>query len=497
MTLAPAPAPLAPAPALRPSALPVPAPDVAPAAAPTIDTTRKDTRAAVRLETVPSACPVDAVRAHHRVDPFWESLWSAGSQASWVSEEMAHRQVSAGLGRLPDYLDQEPADAWRKTLIPKRFQERLDILGVLDSWRTVTAQQLAAFTGNEPVASGRSTAMRDLFAMGLSDTGIFMNGLHHTRGADRGTLYRPSRTEVFRRELEPLMSYPEWVRVTGGYPFESGGQFDRHNLLTSELVLRVAEYCEIATVLGEKLSSHDLLAHSGLGRSSPVGSQHAADATLVRSDGARIAIELTASAGPSFDRKVRRWASLLANRRMSESGLMVVFVIAERPDKKANRGDTRGQVLKNVARAAREIPGVNFDRVAERIFVADWTSWFPEAGMVNPSFFALDAWRPTGGPTALWEPASLLDVFDCPFEPADPAAALAVADNASMLASVPFWLRTGTPPELWEGAFARTGWDEIPVPAPSRPEMYEGRPFGEVSGLGGCVKPPRRLRTKQ
>lgn len=92
-------------------------------------------------------------------------------------------------------------------------------------------------------------------------------------------------------------------------------------------------------------------------------------------DGARIAVELTASTGKTFDTKVRRWAEFLSNRWMADTGLVVVFVVATRPDKLVNTGEVMVQVKKSIAAAARDHAGLNFDRTAERIFVVDWRTW--------------------------------------------------------------------------------------------------------------------------
>ena len=83
----------------------------------------------------------------------------------------------------------------------------------------------------------------------------------------RTAVYRPSNTTVFDKRVAPHLTFPEWVSVTGGQPWSSASQFDRHNLLAAELGLRLFEYADIGTVLGEKLSSIELLAGSGLGRS--------------------------------------------------------------------------------------------------------------------------------------------------------------------------------------------------------------------------------------
>lgn len=439
---------------------------------------------------VTSACTVMPVAV--RLDPYWSGVWEQGSSAAWLSANLARRQEASGLGKIPSHLAYAEGQLLESLGISHRVDSRLSAMGAIDVWRTLTGEQLAAFTGDTKLASPTSKSLGELFAAGIADIGLFNTGLSYGKGA--GAIYRPARTNTFDREIAPHLTYPEWVSVTGGYPWESGSQFDRHNILAAELALRVAEWCEIGAVVGEKLSSWDLLAHGGAGFEAPVGAQHAADATLIRTDGMRIAVELTASTGLSFKAKVRRWATLLANRRMADTGLVVIFVVATRPDKMVNSGEVTNFVRRVVASAARDNPGVNFDRTASRMLVADWRDWFPGAKRVDRSFLSLECQRPTGPAGDPWETAFLLDPFDVVFEPKDEARSLAVIDNLSALRAVPSWLRNGRAPELWPLAVKEAGFAGIPVPLPSRPESHIGVPLGAPVGASGQTKPPRRLR---
>ena len=437
-----------------------------------------------------SAC-TSGLGAADRTDPYWAGIWEQGASATWLSANLARRQADAGLGRIPTWLDNEPGALTESIRSPRR-ESRLAAMSVLDTWRTVTGEQLAAITGDPDLGSARARAMGELFAAGIADIGQFNTGLAY--GGSAGHIYRPSRTNVFDHDIAPRLTYPEWVSVTAGHPWESGSQYDRHNVIAAELALRVAEFCEIGAVVGEKLSTWNLLAHEGAGFPAPQKTkQRAADATLIRTDGARIAVELTASTGANFSKKVNGWAQLLSNRRMADTGLVVVFVVATRPDKMVNTGEVLSQVRTAIASAARDNPGVNFDRTAARMFVADWRDWFPAAGEAAPGFLTLQAERPTGAGSARWETASLLDPFDVVFEPTDPARAAAAVNNLAGIRSVPHWLRTGKRPTLWPHPIKQLGFDGIPVPTPSKPESHIGVPLGAGKGVTGATKPPARL----
>jgi hypothetical protein len=429
--------------------------------------------------------------AANRIDPYWAALWSQGSQAAWLSANVAARQIDAGLGTLPHYLHLDSERAWKHIRGPA-MNRYLDVLAVLDVWRTATSEQIAALTGHTSLANGRSTIYADLFAAGLIDVGIFSNALNTTLDATRANLYRPSRSNTFDRQLRPHLTYAEWVSVTGGYPFESGGQYDRHNILTTEMALRATEMAEVAAVLGEKLSTWDLLAHSGCGYPPAVGRARHADATIIRTDGMRIAIETTASFTGAFEAKARRWAELLSNKRLADTGLTVIFLVAARPDQISSTAALT-DVRKKLAAAVRDHAGVDFDRTAEKLMVASWTDWFPQAGHTTPQFATLDAYRPTGPAGNPWEPVSALDVIDLPFQPATTFNPHAIINNLSMLRSQPARLRRGTPPQLWPTAITETGFNGVPVPAPTRPETYVGKPLGKAFGVSGNAQPPRRL----
>ena len=448
------------------------------------------------LTDVPSACPDDEVRIGRRIDPYWADLWPVGSKASWVDIRAARAQVAAGIGRLPAYLEEDEETARVKVGDVSRLPAHLDVLSVLDSWRSATGEQIAAFTGQSHIASGKSKIMTNLFTTELVDVGIFSNVLFSTRNTARGALYRPNSGNRFEKHVAPGLTYAEWLSTTAGIQNPVGGGWhDRHNVLTTELGLRIAELCAVGQVVGEKLSLADLLGYTGIGLPSKGrGYNRAADMTVIREDGARIAIEVTATVGKSFELKVEHWAELIAKRRMDQSGLCVMFVLVDRQDGAIGRR-VRSNVYKVVRETVKRFPGVSFDRVASRIGIADWREWFPEPGVVSPSFFELDCDRPTGPAEDLWQRASFLSEADVPFNPSSDWA-LAALDNMSMLRSTPYWLREGrTAPDLIPVQLAAAGLKSIPVPPMMRPELTPGtREFGKAHGFVAATKPPLRMR---
>ena len=400
--------------------------------------------------------PLPGFAMADRLDPFWDGTWSTGSSGVWASSDTARRLSDAGIARVPWYLRGERDDglSFLTRRMPSRRRMVLAGLGAVNQWRTMTVEQLAAITGFSSLASRANPWLRAAFSTGIVDVGEFATPLPHGSGSHRYRLVRPSRSSVFDRELAAHMTFDELVLVTGGVPWDARRQFDRHNLLATELGLRVAELCDVATVLGEKLSTLDLLLQAPAEAITPRSRARSADLAIVRPDGLRIAVEITASANPGLRRKIDNWARALSRNPLATSGLIVLFVVCPPPDpaREVVRGGRSASVVETVRRevaaAVRRYPGTASDRVAGRMAVVRWDEWFPAARTSADGVHNLVASRPTGPPTAhavnasrLWESAPLLDTSMVPFEPRIRSAMTAVAGNASLLGGTPHWLR--------------------------------------------------------
>ncbi|MGO1851885.1 MAG: hypothetical protein ACTH0V_00565 [Microbacteriaceae bacterium] len=452
---------------------------------------------AIAIADAPSRSPGRVARAAERIDPHWDGVWSRGATAAWMTVREARAQEEA-LGRrrsvVPAKVDLSGDAARRRLARGANWQLMLSVLGCLDTYRTLSAQQLGYLVGDERIADGRSTLMWDLFTLGVVDFGLTTSGIdgRELRGA---RLYRPSQSRAFDELIEPLLTYQEWASVTGGRPWESTGQNDRHNIITNELLLRVAEFLPVAAVTGEKLSDLETVAFTSLGRQAPpTRIQRAADGMVVRPDGVRIAVETTASTGASFAGKCERWARLLHDARYADTGLMVVFVVAPRAGR-SNSGQhtTVEQVQRTVTRAANLAPGIRGDRTIARMAVASWESWFPERAHLSRSFFTLTARTATGpDPSHPWEEIPLLHPGKLP--PADnPRLAQSVPVLAGLRSQPPTLAAAQEPPQLWRRAAASSGIGGL---APKAETTRTGAPMASPSrsqGAAGPIRLPPRV----
>lgn len=434
------------------------------------------------------------VSATQRLDPYWDGVWSSGALASWVSASSARRQQEAGLARIPVDLDIDPDQALKSFTSSHSWQRKVELIGMLNAWRTATAEQLAALTGSATLAR-RSRVMHNAFAAGLMDQGISTSALSRTQESARSHLFRPSASGVLEREFLDHLTYPERVAVGGGRRLRVGGQYDRHNILTTELALRAAEFTPIAAAMGETYASLDMLLGSGLGREA-IKDNSAADAVLVRPDGMRVAIELTASITSQFSKKVRRWAEHLSKVSMSLSGLTVLFIGAPPPDRYPTgaRNTFASQMAKAIRGVVDDYPGVPGTRPADRIGMAMWDDYFPDSGQVSTDFLTLRARVPGNTKGQRWNRLGMLDEFDIPFAPMDASRTDAILRGAATVISSPVWLRrTGRPYRMHDYAMVRAGFTDAPIPVPL-PQHRPGFDPSVRRGPGALAKPLGRLQ---
>lgn len=398
----------------------------------------------VHLSALPSRNPVPALRAEHRVDPYWDGMWETSSSAAWWQRDSIERMVAAGL--LPSRslwsrpLPREEArwSAFQEVRLP---ENRVAELAAINLWRTLTFEQLAAITGVETVTSERAGDVHLLWSSGLVDVGRMA-----LPGRSRLPLLARPSSQGDWDQLRDLVSFDDWIGISAGTDWRWGSQSmsERHNALAAELCLRAAEYSPVPLVLGEHLCALKTVRPPGVQLSAQQANL-AADGMLVRTDGLRIMVELTVTTA-RIQQKAAKWANMLAEDR--HRSLAVVFVLAPHPDKPS--GGERSAVQKAVFAAGHASMAHVLADVPRRLMVVDWQDWFPARHQAGDRFDNLMVERAVGGDGDRWQPVSLLDPFDLPGPDGLPGAT-AILDNAHMLLGVPHWMRQGgdSPLRVW------------------------------------------------
>jgi len=274
------------------------------------------------------------------------------------------------------------------------------VLSWLVSYHHITANQLARIMGKDEARLAVEAARRlDLIHVGYSD---------HRWAPD---IYRLSRTHNLSGWLANL-NYDEWVGVCGARPLVPSIGHQRHDILGAEIACRAEDISPMA-VFGEQLSKVSYMLPKS-------GSFSHGDLTIVRADGLRMIIEITASLPDDFPRKIASWGRLLGKTPLSEHGIVVVLLAAAMPHHQSN-------ILRNIFKyhAQTLTPQGMEEQLSEyalyseitearhNILVADWREWFPRES--DQSLVAMPAtWLDPDGNRRV---TNLADINTYPFAP--------------------------------------------------------------------------------
>lgn len=460
------------------------------------------------LTELPSLIESLPFNAAERADPYWEGMFATGSSDGWVNASQHRRATAAQMrwsGIQPNYVT-DPDDALKAMRTNRHRPSILAALGAVSSWRTVTREQLACIAGSRVMGNTYPAALSAPFSAGLLAHGYVSAGMNRLAPADqRMSMWTIGDQIDAYPHYRKSLTFAEHIAITGGQDWSSEHRFDRHNVLTTELALRVAEFCDVATVLGEKqMSLASMLAGAGI-QAEQVDLGRRADAGIVRGDGLVIAVETTASVGDAFRRKMAKWAQILQRHPTYELPLVVLVVDVSTPSQAtsaAAKNSAGPEIQAAIREAVRDYPGTALNRTAARLGVFSWTEWFPGPHQVSSSFDGLTASFLARGAEADeegWRPVKLLDEDELPFREGSAAVGEAIATNARLLAGTPHWLRPGTVPRSDQYLLEQVGHGHInaltdsSVPdrmtGPGFTQQVAGRKWRHLVQLNGPTSP--------
>lgn len=383
------------------------------------------------LDKIPSRAPV-GLRSADRDDPYFSQLWDGPSQAWWnsYSRYVTDRRNGnvARNARLDAMLTPAPVETvWTDPMCR--------LMASLLMWRTATADQVAALTGDttwrgHTAGSFPAQAAR-LWSVGMIGTGRLNRP--HGSGAAIPTLVRPAGMSQFDKVSLPL-SYNRWLSITAGVSVNAPVNYSRHNVLATEAALRIAEFGDVQAVVGESVSSlHALTGHAASGN-------RRGDFTIIRSDGLRVVVEMSTTVA-LMKEKIAAWGQALASD--PTRSVAVVFLCAGSPTEHYNI-DTN--VRMTLSRYLIEDPVARVSRLGQRMFVVGWQDWFGQHSAIRDldklPVFAVrkDIDKPSGVLTS-WRRLNVGDPESTPWADADSEranVAVAVAGCHHMLGMAHF-----------------------------------------------------------
>jgi hypothetical protein len=367
-----------------------------------------------------------------RADPFWSMVWpdsSGGPTVGWRSLNAERTMTDAGVSFVSHRSSGRNVDEARKMLARRR--SRLTAFATINLWRTITSQQLVAMQARASLNTHRADDISLLFDAELIQRGrFFYDGVLI---AGYPEIFRPdpaSATADFSH-----LRYADWLGATLGGPFVRGHQYDRHNVLMTELSLRAAELTPLRSVLGEAAAAWPRIFGSELAPNP----HRVGDGVWVREDGLKILVEMSASVTPATAVKIDQLAELLA--RDKTKSVMVLFVAATTKAMKT-QVDVAHLLRRAVKKSAHSSRTRILADVEDRMIVAKWEDWFPGPGLASYEFVQLRG-RHYDAREDDWKSIDLLDPYETPFEHAEDVNTEEMMTNLNSVLGVPHWMQNG------------------------------------------------------
>ena len=423
-----------------------------------------------------------AVLAPGRADPYY-AQFAGGDAAPLLSFEMRNDLYRRGVLSQPPARRKTKSARRRKRSLVQNLLVDLDLFirvhGALFCFGTLSEDQLRLIVGPTVTRKRLRTQLDASHDYGLVK---HTDDRRDLKGVSR--LYALSSKATWTRLCAHHLSTATMLAVTGGAEWRGRGPVGRrHDVLLAELLLRWAAAGTVAAILGEPFSTRRLLTPHPDHHATKPWLKGRADGVVVREDGLRIAIELTATINEKkFAAKVVQWLDYFAAIDPEDGGCTVVFVLAPHP-KGSDPRKVRDRARRVIDTVLADIPATVRARIAHRLGLVAWSDWFPDHHTARAdAFAAMTVTTPAGTPGAdrrTWTTRSFLDASDRPFTPHEPYLATAVIDHALFLGQTPRFLELNRRKELTKAEvtlpppwWAACEWSRLPMAPPVKPVRH-------------------------
>lgn len=378
-----------------------------------------------------SRVPDEIHRACERRDLYYQVAWPPDGRLPIESRS----KVEARSGLTDRESGVSPEDAARE-LLARRSE--LFRLAVIRDWRRGTTEQFGSLLGWSALQRLPSRARRRASELPALVTAAWNAGLlARAVYGDLPIVLQP--TGDWADHLLRQFSWEDLRALSGGsweWPGVGGGP--RHDLLATELLLRVAEFStDVAAVGAEASANYGRLITARGGDWSYEASVRWGDGLISRADGQQIVVELTCTAGNPMKlrRKVAQALSLLAKA----PGVAVVYIEAGHVERQDSH--VWNPLLRAVADELAVLSSEHRDLVCGRIGVARWKHWWPDDHSMADEAVNLTVMCPSGLASDLWQRVDFLDRASLRLAPSDEPVARRRTATAVASSSNPYWLR--------------------------------------------------------
>ena len=200
--------------------------------------------------------------------------------------------------------------------------------------------------------------------------------------------------EKWLADLEPI----EWALVTGGdvnAPASQTPTTIRHNMATSEILLKSMEVCPgVIGTWGDRISGEGrMYNYSEQSLAAGIKRRNVGDGVIVTNSGTAIILETAGASNMSSNKhgsrisdKAKAWVAILATNNID------AYVVFVNSNANARPGALEKFVRQGVEMSREDIVSSHVrERGQRRVFVANGYDWFPGERTIDESFIELNA----------------------------------------------------------------------------------------------------------